>query len=70
MKNINLISSFNKKQKKLLKKSMTKKDYQSYCRRYRAKMTLGKNYGTRSMSSSRDIERKRRKGFFYEEDIE
>lgn len=60
MKNIDKISSMSKEQKLLLKKSMSKKAYKDYCRRYRSTMTLGRNYGTRCMASAKDLERMRK----------
>lgn len=57
MKNIDKISSMNKEQKLLLKKSMSKKAYKDYCQRYRSTMTLGRNYGTRCMASAKDLVR-------------
>lgn len=60
MTSISKISSMGKEQKLLLKKSMSKKAYKNYCRRYRSTMTLGRNYGTRYMASAKDIERMRK----------
>lgn len=55
MISISKISSMGKEQKLLLKKSMSKKAYNDYCRRYRSTMTLGRNYGTRWMASTKDL---------------
>lgn len=60
MTSINKISSMGKEQKLLIKKSMSKKTYKEYCRKYRGTMTLGRSYGTRCMASARDIERMRK----------
>ncbi len=60
MTNISKISSMGKEQKLLLKKSMSKKAYKDYCRKYRSTMTLGRNYGTRQMTSVKDVERMRK----------
>lgn len=60
MTSISKISSMGKEQKLLLKKSMSKKAYKNYCRRYQSTMTLGRNYGTRYMASAKDIERMRK----------
>lgn len=60
MTNISKISSMGKEQKLLFKKSMSKKAYKNYCRKYRNTMTLGRNYGTRRMTSARDVERMRK----------
>ncbi len=57
MASISKISSMGKEQKLLLKKSMSKKAYKDYCRRYRSTMTLGRNLGTRWMASAKDVER-------------
>lgn len=60
MTSISKISSMGKEQKLLLKKSMSKKTYKDYCRRYRSTMTLGRNYGTRCIASAKDLERMRK----------
>lgn len=60
MTSIRKISSMSKEQKLLLKKSMSKKAYKDYCRRYRSTMTLGRNYGTRWMASDKDVARVRK----------
>lgn len=60
MASISKISSMGKEQKLLLKKSMSKKTYKDYCRRYRSTMTLGRNYGTRCIASAKDLERMRK----------
>lgn len=60
MTSISKISSMSKEQKLLLKKSMSKKAYKDYCRRYRSTMTLGRNYGTRWMASDKDVARVRK----------
>ena len=60
MTSISKISSMGKEQKLLLKKSMSKKAYNDYCRKYRSTMTLGRNYGTRRMASAQDAERMRK----------
>lgn len=60
MTSISKISSMSKEQKLLLKKSMSKKAYKDYCRRYRSTMTLGRNYGTRWMASAKDLARMRK----------
>lgn len=60
MTSISKISSMGKRQKLLLKKSMSKKAYKNYCQKYRSKMTLGRNYGTRYMASAKDLERMRK----------
>lgn len=60
MKNIAKISPMGREQKLLLKKSISKKAYKDYCRRYRSTMTLGRNYGTRCMASAKDLERMRK----------
>lgn len=57
---MNAISSMGKEQKLMLKKSMSKRAYKDYCKKYRSSMTLGRNYGTRCMKSVRDIERSNR----------
>lgn len=56
----NTISSVGKQQLILIKKSMSKKAYKDMCKRYRNTMTLGRNYGTRTMRSARDIQRNSR----------
>ncbi|MGN0114992.1 MAG: hypothetical protein ACI396_06660 [Acutalibacteraceae bacterium] len=53
-------SSMDKEQRLLLKKSMSKKAYKEYCRKFRSSLLLGRNYGTRRMSSAKDYARKRR----------
>lgn len=60
MTSISKISSMGKRQKLLLKKSMSKKAYKNYCQKYRSTMTLGRNYGTRYMASAKDLERMRK----------
>lgn len=60
------ISSMGKKQKLLLKKGMSKKAYNDYCRRYRSTMTLGRNYGTRRMASAKDFARIRKPVILYD----
>ena len=60
MTSISKISSMGKKKKLLLKKGMSKKAYNDYCRRYRSTMTLGRNYGTRWMASAKDSARIRK----------
>ena len=60
MISISKIFSMGKEQKLLLKKSMSKKAYNDYCRRYRSTMTLGRNYGTRRMASTKDLVRMRK----------
>ena len=54
-------SSMGNEQLLLLKRSMSKKAYKEFCHRYRSTLMLGRNYGTRRMTSTRDCERKRRK---------
>lgn len=54
-------SSMGKEQLLLLKRSMSKKAYKEFCHRYRSTLMLGRNYGTRHMTSTRDCARKRRK---------
>lgn len=60
MTSISKISSMGKRQKLLLKKSMSKKAYKNYCQKYRSTMTLGRKYGTRYMASAKDLERMRK----------
>ena len=60
MASISKISSMGKEQKLLLKKSMSKKAYKDYCRRYRSTMTLGRNLGTSWMASAKDLARMRK----------
>ena len=66
MTSISEISSMGKKQKLLLKKGMSKKAYNDYCRRYRSTMTLGRNYGTRWMASAKDSARIRKPVVLYD----
>ena len=54
-------SSMGNEQLLLLKRSMSKKAYKEFCHRYRSTLMLGRNYGTRRMTSTRDCARKRRK---------
>ena len=54
-------SSMGNEQLLLLKRSMSKKAYKEFCHRYRSTLVLGRNYGTRRMTSTRDCARKRRK---------
>ena len=54
-------SSMGNAQLLLLKRSMSKKAYKEFCHRYRSTLMLGRNYGTRRMTSTRDCARKRRK---------
>lgn len=49
-------SSMGKEQQLILRKSMSKRAYIEYCKRYRSSMTLGRNYGTRCMKSAKDVE--------------
>lgn len=51
------ISDMGKEQKLLLQRSMSKKAYNAYCRKYRSTMLLGRNYGTRQMASKKDPKR-------------
>lgn len=53
-------STMGKEQLLLLKRSMNKKSYKAYCKKYRSTITLGRNYGTRKMLSARDIQRNSR----------
>ncbi|GEM_PF-2501891 len=55
------ISSMGKEQQLILRKSMSKRAYKEYCKKYRSSMTLGRNYGTRCMKSARDVERSNRR---------
>ena len=57
MKKSDNISSMDRKRRLLLKKNMSKKAYSEFCKRYRCKMTMGRNYVTRIMQSARDKER-------------
>ena len=54
-------SSMGNEQLLLLKRSMSKKAYKEFCHRYSSTLMLGRNYGTRRMTSTRDCARKRRK---------
>ena len=56
-------SAMSQEQLLLLKKSMSKKAYQQYWRQYRSQQLLGRNYGTRTMSSAKDYSRKGRSPF-------
>lgn len=56
-KMINKPSAMGKEQLLLLKKGMTKKAYKEYCRKYRSVLMLGRNYGTRRMTSALDYVR-------------
>lgn len=58
---LHTISSMGKEQQLILRKSMSKRAYKEYCKRYRSSMTLGRNYGSRCMKSARDIERSNRR---------
>ena len=49
-------SSYGKKQMVLLKKTMTKKGFHEFCKSYRCTLTLGRDYGTRTIRSNRDKE--------------
>lgn len=51
-------SSMGKEQILLLKRTMSKKAYKEYCRKYRSLLMLGRDYGTRRMASARDYVRK------------
>ena len=53
-------SAMKKEQLLLLKRSMSKKAYKEYCRKYGSSLMIGCNYGTRRMDSVRDYSRKRR----------
>lgn len=53
-------SAMKKEQLLLLKRSMSKKAYKEYCRKYRSSLMIGRNYGTRRMASIRDYSRKRK----------
>lgn len=62
-------SLMGKEQLLLLKKSMSKKAYKGYCRKYRSSLMLGRDYGTRCMASVRDYTRKGKKSYLYEMDF-
>lgn len=53
-------STMGKEQLLLLKRSMNKKSYKAYCKKYRNTITLGRNYGTRKMLSARDVQHNNR----------
>ena len=53
-------SSYGKKQIALLRKSMTKKQYYDFCQSYRCVLTIGRDYGTRTICSTRDKERQKK----------
>lgn len=52
--------SYGKKQIALLKKTVIKKKYYEFCQSYRCILTLGRNYGTRTIRSNKDKERNKK----------
>ena len=61
-------SSYGKKQNVLLRKTMTKREYREFCQSYRCTLTLGRNYGTRTIRSTRDKERQKKYDWRHDND--